>query len=150
MKSPSPVPRVLIIVLRIFLGVVFFYASIDKILNPSAFAEIVYNYRILPDAMIHVTAVVLPWLELLLGLFLILDLWLPGAVLVANTLFIVFLGAIALNIARGLDIDCGCFSSDGSPAPMYYYLGRDAFLFLMSLIAGFLVLNPRAFQQKAS
>ena len=100
--------------------------------------------------MIHVTAVVLPWLELLLGLFLILDLWLPGAVLVANTLFIVFLGAIALNIARGLDIDCGCFSSDGSPAPMYYYLGRDAFLFLMSLIAGFLVLNPRAFQQKAS
>jgi hypothetical protein len=93
--------------------------------------------------MIPVTAVVLPWLELLLGLFLILDLWLGGAVLVANVLFIVFLAAIALNIARGLDIECGCFSSDGSPVSMFYYLGRDALFFLVSLFAGFLVLAPK-------
>jgi uncharacterized membrane protein len=149
MKSPSRRQRVSIVATRLFLGAIFLYASVDKILYPEAFAEIVYNYRILPDAMIHVTAVVIPWLELLLGLFLVLNLWLPGAVLVANALFIVFLGAITLNITRGLDIDCGCFSSTGSPAPMFYYLGRDAFFFLLSLFAGFLVLNPRAFQQKA-
>ena len=138
MKSPSRLQRVTIVVARVFLGVVFLCASIDKILYPEAFAEIVYNYRILPDAMTHVTAVVLPWLELLLGLFLILDLWLPGAVLVANALFIIFLAAIAFNVARGLDIDCGCFVSAGSPAPMFYYLIRDAFLFLLSLLTAFL------------
>jgi uncharacterized membrane protein YphA (DoxX/SURF4 family) len=148
MKVPSRLQIVTIVVARGFLGFVFLYASIDKILYPEAFAEIVYNYRILPDGMIHVTAVVLPWLELLLGLFLILDLWLGGAVLVANALFMVFLAAIALNIARGLDIDCGCFSSDGSPAPMFYYLGRDAFFFLLSLLTGFLVLGTKADPQK--
>jgi uncharacterized membrane protein YphA (DoxX/SURF4 family) len=148
MKVPSRLQIVTIVVARGFLGFVFLYASIDKILYPEAFAEIVYNYRILPDGMIHVTAVVLPWLELLLGLFLILDLWLGGAVLVANALFMVFLAATALNIARGLDIDCGCFSSDGSPAPMFYYLGRDAFFFLLSLLTGFLVLGTKADPQK--
>jgi uncharacterized membrane protein len=148
MKVPSRLQIVTIVVARGFLGFVFLYASIDKILYPEAFAEIVYNYRILPDGMIHVTAVVLPWLELLLGLFLILDLWLGGAVLVANALFMVFLAAIALNIARGLDIDCGCFSSDGSPAPMFYSLLRDAFFFLLSLFVGVLVLTTKADPQK--
>ena len=140
MKSLTRLESTTILVARVFLGFLFLYASIEKILYPGAFAEIVYNYRILPDEMIHATAVVLPWLELLVGLFLILDIWLAGAVLVVNALFMVFLAAMAFNLARGLDIDCGCFSSDGPPAPMLYYLGRDAFFFLLSLLTGFLVL----------
>lgn len=140
MKSPSRLENTTILVARVFLGFLFLYASIEKILYPGVFAEIVYNYRILPDNMIHVAAVILPWLELLVGLFLILDIWLSGAILMANALFMAFLAAIAFNIARGLDIDCGCFSSEGSPAPMLYYFGRDAFFFLLSLFTGFLVL----------
>ena len=62
---------------RLILGVIFIYASIDKIFHPAAFAEAVYNYQILPDALINLTAIVLPWLELILGAFLILGLWLP-------------------------------------------------------------------------
>ena len=147
MKSPGRWQGISILVARVFLGLLFLYASIEKILYPRAFAEIVYNYLILPDGLIHLTAVVLPWIELLLGLFLILDLWLPGAVLVANALLMAFLAALALNIARGVDIDCGCFSSEGSPAPMFYYLGRDAFFLLLSLFTGFLVLVTRAYRQ---
>ncbi|MFP4194277.1 MAG: MauE/DoxX family redox-associated membrane protein, partial [Desulfobacterales bacterium] len=46
---------------RIFMGAVFLYASYDKILNPQAFAEAVYNYQILPDFAVNATALVLPW-----------------------------------------------------------------------------------------
>jgi uncharacterized membrane protein YphA (DoxX/SURF4 family) len=72
------------IALRLFLGLVFVYASFDKILRPAAFAEIIYNYQILPEALINFTSIFLPWLELHLGLLLILGFWLPGAVLISN------------------------------------------------------------------
>jgi uncharacterized membrane protein YphA (DoxX/SURF4 family) len=146
MKSPAHRQEVWILVARIFLGLLFVYASINKVLHPEAFAEIVYNYHILPDGMIHVTAVVLPWLELLSGLFLILDLWLPGAVFVSSALFMVFLAAIAFNMARGLDIDCGCFTpaaESQTPASMIYYLIRDSLLLILSLYLGSLVLLRR-------
>lgn len=55
---------------RLILGAIFVYASIDKILHPDAFAKAVYNYQILPHAFINPTAMVLPWLELILGIFL--------------------------------------------------------------------------------
>ena len=63
--------RVIILAARLILGGVFVFASIDKILHPAAFAEAVYNYQILPDNLINLTAIVLPWLELVLGSLLI-------------------------------------------------------------------------------
>jgi uncharacterized membrane protein YphA (DoxX/SURF4 family) len=90
---------------------VFIYASVDKILHPLAFAEAVHRYQILPDPLINITALVLPYLELILGLLLVLGIWLPASALLVNLLLAVFLGAIVFNVARGLDIDCGCFST---------------------------------------
>jgi uncharacterized membrane protein YphA (DoxX/SURF4 family) len=113
---------------RLILAGVFIYASVDKIAHPAAFAKDVYNYQILPDTFINLTALVLPWLELFLGLCLLAGIWLPGAVLAVNGLLVVFLAALVFNLARGLDINCGCFST-GSEAPAMsttYYLIRDA------------------------
>jgi uncharacterized membrane protein YphA (DoxX/SURF4 family) len=69
--------RASFILLRLFLGAIFVYASFDKILRPAAFAEIIYNYQILPDPLINIASIFLPWLELLLGLLLIFAFWLP-------------------------------------------------------------------------
>ncbi len=118
---------------RLILGGVFVYASIDKIKHPEAFAKAVYNYQILPDTLINLTAVMLPWLELILGLFLIIGLFREGSACIATVLMLVFLGAMIFNLARGLDIHCGCFSTstDGaSDIPMTWYVMRDS-LFLI-------------------
>lgn len=96
---------------RLILGVIFIYASYDKILHPKAFAEVVYNYQILPDALINVTAIFLPWLEMLMGVFLIVGFWMPGSVMWCNILLVVYIGALCFNLARGLDVNCGCFST---------------------------------------
>lgn len=96
---------------RFILGGVFVYASFDKILHPAAFAEAVYNYQILPDNLINLTAIVLPCLELVLGIFLIINVWIPGTVVMCNLLLITFIGALLFNMARGLNINCGCFST---------------------------------------
>jgi len=133
------------IVARLILAGIFIYASLDKIAHPAAFAKDVYNYQILPDVLINLTALVLPWLELFLGLCLLGGIWLPGAVLTANGLLIVFLAALVFNMARGLDINCGCFST-GSEAPAMsagWYLLRDMGFFAMGIFLFYAVFLHR-------
>lgn len=117
---------------RLVLGVIFLIASADKIYHPADFAQAIYKYQILPDSLINVTAIILPWLELLLGLCLIIGLWLPGAVTLVNVLLLTFFGALLFNLARGLDVHCGCFSTSakGDPATVGYLI-RDAVFLLM-------------------
>jgi uncharacterized membrane protein YphA (DoxX/SURF4 family) len=143
-ECPSQTVRFALIAARLIMAGIFIYASIDKIAHPAAFAKDVYNYQILPDNMINLTALVLPWLELLLGLCLLAGVWMPGAVLSVNGLLLAFLAALLFNMARGLDVNCGCFST-GSDAPIMsttYYLLRDigflavgAFLFYGTFIS---------------
>lgn len=110
--------RMLTLSARFILGGVFIYAGFDKILHPSAFAEAVYNYKILPDGLINLTAIVLPCLELVLGTFLIIHFWMPGTVVMSNLLLITFIGALLFNMARGLNINCGCFSTTAVESSM--------------------------------
>ena len=125
---------------RLILGAIFIYASIDKVLHPEAFAKAVFNYQILPHAFINATAIVLPWLELILGVFLIVGLFREGSVGLVTLLLLVFLGAMAFNLARGLDINCGCFSSEGGAAGVHmgWYFLRDA-LFLVPALYLFVI-----------
>jgi uncharacterized membrane protein YkgB len=129
----------------LILAGIFIYASLDKIAHPVAFAKDVYNYQILPDALINLTALVLPWLELFLGLCLLAGIWLPGAVLTVNGLMVVFLTALVFNLARGLDINCGCFST-GSEAPAMsagWYLLRDVGFFAVGIFLFYAVFVHR-------
>ena len=119
---------------RVVLGAVFLYASYDKVLHPAAFAEAVFNYQLLPDFMINLTAIALPWLELMLGVLLIAGIWLPGTTVLCTLLLTIFIGAIVFNLARGLDISCGCFSTSPSEGPVSVWtILRDAVFLLMAV-----------------
>ncbi len=117
MKILKPLVRIVtdrkvILLFRLFLGLTFIYASLDKIAHPDQFARIVYNYRILPHFLINIFAVTLPWVEFLTGLFLILGIFTESASLLASFLFIIFIVAISINLFKGIDLNCGCFSTD--------------------------------------
>ncbi|MBF0210620.1 MAG: DoxX family membrane protein [Desulfamplus sp.] len=99
---------------RILMGIIFLYASYDKILNPEAFAKAVFNYQILPDIAVNIGALVLPWLELLIGLSLVAGIWLEGSTIISTSLMLIFIGSLIFNQIRGLDIYCGCFSTDAT------------------------------------
>jgi cation diffusion facilitator family transporter len=129
----SSLPKILAIACRLVLAVVFIYAAHDKILHPAAFAEVVYNYQILPDVLVNITALVLPWLEMILGLLLLVGIWMPGAVVWVNFLMVTFLSAMAFNLARGLDIHCGCFSTSSSGAGISgWEILRDGLFLVLS------------------
>ena len=117
---------------RLLLGAIFIAASIDKIAHPAEFAEIVSNYQILPGYMVNIVAIVLPWLEAILGLFIVCGWWLPGATALANLLLVCFLGALVQAVARGIDLQCGCFSVKAAGAThTVWYLVRDSFFLLL-------------------
>ena len=117
---------------RIAVGALFVYASIDKLLHPQAFAQAIYNYQMLPDALINPTAIVLPWLEWLAGICLLLNVWVHGATVVANLLLVVFLGSLVFNLSRGLNVDCGCFSTAGGSLASWWTVLRDLSFLLVS------------------
>jgi uncharacterized membrane protein YphA (DoxX/SURF4 family) len=121
---------------RLLLGAIFLTASIDKIAHPAEFAKIISNYHILPGQMVNTVAIVLPWLEAILGLFILCGWWPAGAVSLANLLLLVFFIAIAQAVARGIDLHCGCFSTktEGSPQTLWY-LGRDVLFLLVGATA---------------
>lgn len=138
----------LILGIRIALGIVFVYASIDKILHPAAFAQDVYNYQILPDALINITALILPWFELFLGTCLIVGILTPGALLSANALLIVFMIALIFNLSRGLNVHCGCFGTNvagvADKSEMIRTIVRDA----VFLAGGLFLLLRLYFERK--
>ena len=94
---------------QLALGAIFVAAALPKIADPPAFAHMIYNYRILPGALINLSALAMPWVELLSGLALILGVWKRAARWIITILLVTFMIAISINLARGNAIDCGCF-----------------------------------------
>lgn len=99
---------------RLYLGGVFVAACLHKIADPYAFAVDVATYDILPLALVNLAAIVLPWVELAAGLALLAGLRTRPAALLVAAMLAVFLAALIVALAQGLDMSCGCFASQGA------------------------------------
>lgn len=102
------------LIARLIIGAVFIFAGIEKIASPEAFAKSIQNYQILPIAIINIMALILPWLELIAGLFLVFGIRIKSSSAIVGGLLVIFIIAILSAMMRGLNIDCGCFSQDGA------------------------------------
>ena len=95
---------------QIALGAIFVIAALPKIADPPSFAHMIYNYRLVPSSLINISALAMPWVELLAGLALILGVWKAAARNVVVIMLAVFIVAISINLFRDNAIDCGCFN----------------------------------------
>lgn len=131
--------QVFLSALRVLLGAIFLYAGTTKIVDPAGFALAVYNYHLLPGWLVNITAVMLPWIEVVAGVSLIFGLWTSGGALIVSALLIIFTIALAFNRSRGLDIACGCFSTSSSGEHITWWcLLRDSSMAVTSLLVFFL------------
>ena len=96
--------------IRLILGGLFLYAGLGKITTPLDFAASVYNYKLLPDELIGPVATAIPWIEALSGFCLLMGLHTKGGALAISGLLAVFIAILIISAARGLDVECGCFS----------------------------------------
>jgi uncharacterized membrane protein YphA (DoxX/SURF4 family) len=97
--------------LRIYLGVVFIAAAWYKIADPGVFALSIATYGILPDSLINLMAIMLPWIEVLVGASLIIGLWTRASALVVGGMMIMFIVSLAIALAKDLHMSCGCFAA---------------------------------------
>jgi putative oxidoreductase len=119
---------------RLFLGCLFLYAGLIKIVDPVGFAHALYNYHILPPWMINPLAILLPWIEVMAGASLLAGIMLLGGALVVSGLLAIFAVVLGISLMRGLDIACGCFSTSAGAEPItWLYLVRDLILLGMGV-----------------
>jgi uncharacterized membrane protein YphA (DoxX/SURF4 family) len=121
------------LVVRLGLGCMFLYSSLPKIRQPYDFLSNVYNFELVGPKLGMLTAMVLPWLELLVGVCLVGGVFVSGALLISIAMGAMFSFAIGSAMHRGLEISCGCFSASGAIG--YSTLIRACVIMLLSIFA---------------
>lgn len=146
-KKPIFHRGIIILLLRLTMGGLFMYASLHKIRNTTQFKDAVANYEILPYWMINITSIILPWLEFLIGALLIVGIFVRSCAILQCSLLITFILAISLNIARGLEIYCGCFTENSTiSSTNYWHIIFNGILLMM--VAILFILERRRFSHR--
>ncbi len=119
---------------RLVLGAIFIYASVDKALHPLAFAQIIHNYRIAPPDSINIAAVILPWIEILAGVLIIIGYKIRGSNYVLGGLLIFYIILLSVTAIRGINVNCGCFSTAATVrSNLIAVIVRDLIFLIFSL-----------------
>lgn len=133
------------LLVRLGLAAVWLVSGAIKVSDLNQTYIAVQAYELLPGGVASVVAGAIPFLELALGVLLLVGLGIRLTALVSALVLLAFIGAVAQSWARGLTIDCGCFGGGGQVAPgetQYpQEIARDiGFL----LLAGWLLVRPRS------
>ena len=104
---------ILIFIMRLLVGLVFIIASYDKIIDPAQFARDISNYHIIPFGLENLIAIILPWIELFLGLGIVIGIFIDGSSFLSGTLLVLFILLIFQAMLRGFNIECGCGLKEG-------------------------------------
>ncbi|MEK4241095.1 MauE/DoxX family redox-associated membrane protein [Janibacter sp. FSL W8-0316] len=128
---------------RLVLGVVLVVAGALKIGNPLGAARAVQAYDVLPFEVARWVGYALPWLEIVVGVLLVLGLFTRVSAAIGTLLMLAFVVGIAQAWARGLTIDCGCFGGGGQVSPEETKYGREIVRDLALAVCGtWLVARP--------
>ncbi|HRE41258.1 MAG TPA: MauE/DoxX family redox-associated membrane protein [Ignavibacteria bacterium] len=125
-----------LLTLRIIIGGLFIWAAIVKISDPKAFATMVKGYKLFPLWSINLIAIILPFVELITGLLMIFGKWIRANSVIISILLILFIIGLAQAYIRGLDINCGCFSTSAAstPSDILWTIVRDIFMLIATFI----------------
>ena len=120
---------------RLGLAAVWLLSGGIKAADPDQTYVAVRAYDVMPPAGVELVAALLPWLELALGVLLLIGIGTRVVAVLSVVLLVAFVVGVAQAWARGLSIDCGCFGGGGAVAP-----GDTAYVEELLRDTGFLVM----------
>jgi uncharacterized membrane protein YphA (DoxX/SURF4 family) len=137
-----------VLVLRVGIGLVFIVAGLSKIGHATEFAAQIAGFRLLPQPVIAPMALALPFLELMLGGYLVIGLFTRASAWTAALLLALFDAAIASAVVRGMTVSCGCFGPNDTTVTTWAEVARDAVLVVIAIVValrapGMLALDRR-------
>jgi putative oxidoreductase len=115
---------------RLLVGVIFIDFALSKIMRPAVFALNVVDYNLTPAWGVNLWSLVLPWVELLGGLFLVLGIRTRAAATIIGAMNIIFIIGLVNAIFLGLPINCGCVGEVGEPVNWWKVLKNTGMLFM--------------------
>ena len=123
----------IVLLVRLVLVAAFLLAAIPKIQDPVGFAGSVESYRILTGQAVLWVALVLPWLELVIGFGLLIPKMRRASSLLIILLLFIFVGLHASAWIRGLDIDCGCYAIESVSSNYFLLISRNCALIIAAV-----------------
>ncbi len=132
---------------RLILGGVLLVAGGLKVTDPYASATSVRAYQVLPVPIANFLGFVLPFIEVGLGIFLIIGIWVKFVSVLGAALMLVFVVAIGQAWARGISLDCGCFGKGGlrdtAELPVLTYTTEILRDIALAILGGYLYRFPQ-------
>lgn len=128
---------------RLGIAAVWLAAGASKVTDLAASGRAVNAYRLMPYDVAQAVGAALPFVEIALGVLLLIGLATRLAAGVSAAVLVIFIAGISSAWGRGLSIDCGCFGGGGELAagqsPSYGpEIARDlAFLALSAFLLVF-------------
>jgi uncharacterized membrane protein YphA (DoxX/SURF4 family) len=107
------------------LALVFLYAGLIKLVDPTSFAVIIAAYGLVPESLQMPIAVVLPAIEVLAAIGLMVDL--RGSLTLMAVLMAIFIAVLGYGLWMGLDVDCGCFGPEDPEAEAFHGLRQSLY-----------------------
>lgn len=124
----------IVLAARLIIAGFFIFFGISKITEPASFANEIGNYNLMPEFIIQLMALVLPWLEIVVGFLILFGIKLKENGIIATILLLSFTLAVAIAFASGLDISCGCSSSGGGQKVGWLKILENSGLILLTLL----------------
>lgn len=133
------------LVVRLGVAAVWLISGIAKASDSLGTIVAVQAFRILPNGAVRPVAATLPYLEIALGVLLLVGLAVRLTAVISALVLVIYIGAVISAAARGLSIDCGCFGGGGavSSGQTHYQaeILRDVGFLLLAV---YLVWRPRS------
>lgn len=104
-----PLKHWVLFFMRMILGGVFSFSAWNKIMAPQALADAIVGFEIFPESIALEAAIMLIWLELICGTFMLLGLWARATVIVITGMLTLFEAGLISVVVRGIEVNCGCF-----------------------------------------
>lgn len=119
------------LVLRAFIGGYFVFAAVPKIMEPLAFATSIAHYGLMPSWLVNGYALIVAWLELVVGIALVAGFRVRPSAVVCGALLVMFTVAVAYAVVLGLKIDCGCFGAQGGDEVSWVKVAKNTIIIAM-------------------
>jgi putative oxidoreductase len=97
------------VILRVIVGCIFVFSAVTKLPIHTDFVSIVQSYQLLPDSLAAVYGNALPWVELVIGSFLVLGIQIRASSFVTILICLSFLAANISSIVSGESFCGNCF-----------------------------------------
>jgi uncharacterized membrane protein YphA (DoxX/SURF4 family) len=124
------------LVIRVMVGALFIAAGASKVGHFNDLASAIAGFRILPEAAIGPLAVLLPFFEIGLGLYLLAGLFTRVVAVISAIQLAVYAAAIASAVIRHIPANCGCFGpGDTATADWPHVLADLALAAVCALLA---------------